>query len=177
MNEQKVSKLPGEALAESAEPVRSGAWLGCVGLEPPVETGSSSGLVGVGGLWKQSEAIALCIQIEAICPSFGCHVALTGGALYKQGPRKDCDLILYRIRQCPQIEFEGLFAALETIGVVKVSGFGFCHKAEFKGKRIDFLAPEEEGGYGEEEGGGGAELGEMCVDDSGEKQPNARLTD
>ena len=94
--------------------------------------------------WTQSEAIALCVKIEAICPKFGAHVALSGGCLYKDGPRKDADIIIYRIRQAPRIDFDGLFAMLQTIGVVKLSGFGFCHKAIYQGKLIDFLSPEEE---------------------------------
>ena len=95
--------------------------------------------------WTQAEAIALCIKIEAIAPNFGAHIALSGGCLYKEGSRKDCDLILYRIRQCPKIKFEKLFDALLDIGVEKVSGFGFCHKLEYQGKKIDLLSPEEEG--------------------------------
>ena len=98
-------------------------------------------------MWTQPESIALCVELESICPAYGCHVALTGGLLYKKGTRKDCDIILYRIRQCEKIDFDGLFAALAGIGIVKVSGFGFCHKAEYNGKKIDFLSPEEDGGY------------------------------
>lgn len=33
--------------------------------------------------WTQAEAVALAKKIEAVCPAFGCHVALTGGLLYK----------------------------------------------------------------------------------------------
>lgn len=40
-------------------------------------------------MWTQKEAIELCVKIEAICPKYGCHVALTGGLLYKEGERKD----------------------------------------------------------------------------------------
>ncbi len=95
--------------------------------------------------WTQQEAIELCVAIERIAPRFGCHVALSGGCLYKTGKRKDCDLILYRIRQSPVIRFDDLFEEMRKIGVEKISGFGFCHKAIFKGKKIDFLSPEEEG--------------------------------
>lgn len=49
--------------------------------------------------WTQEEAIQLCRLLEALAPTFGCHVALTGGCLYKDGERKDCDILLYRIRQ------------------------------------------------------------------------------
>lgn len=45
--------------------------------------------------WTQSEAIDFCKKIEAICIKYGCHVALTGGTLYGDGPRKDCDILFY----------------------------------------------------------------------------------
>ena len=98
--------------------------------------------------WTQTEAIALCVALEEIAPKFGAHVALTGGCLYKSEARKDCDILFYRIRQQPEIDTEGLFNALETIGVLKIGGFGWCHKAIYKGKKIDMFFPEEvEGEY------------------------------
>lgn len=103
--------------------------------------------------WTQEEAIWMASRVEDVCPDFGCHVALTGGCLYKSGPRKDLDLIFYRIRQS-KINPEGLFAALQVIGIVKKTGFGWCVKAEYKGKNIDCLFPEETHGdqsYGEDE--------------------------
>jgi hypothetical protein len=97
-------------------------------------------------LWTQQDAINLAIQMEAIAPQFGAHVALTGGLLYKNGQRKDADFLFYRIRQVQFIDYEGLFKALEAIGVEKISGFGWCHKAIYMGKKIDFFFPEETGG-------------------------------
>lgn len=96
--------------------------------------------------WTPDQAFDLCRQIEAVCPAFGCHVALTGGLLYKDGPRKDADILFYRIRQVETIDLDGLFDALATIGVVKVSGFGWCHKAMFEGRQIDCFFPEEDSG-------------------------------
>ena len=96
--------------------------------------------------WTQQEAIALCREIEAICPAYGCHVALTGGLLYKSGPRKDCDLLFYRIRQTPKIDFDGLWIALAKIGLEQTSGFGWCFKGHYCGKPIDMFSPEEAGG-------------------------------
>lgn len=96
-------------------------------------------------LWMQHEAIALCVAIEAICPKFGCHVALTGGLLYKSGPRKDCDILFYRIREASEIKDEKLFEALEGIGLMKKSGFGWCVKCEYKDKKVDCFFPEEIG--------------------------------
>lgn len=92
--------------------------------------------------WNIGEAIELCIKIESLCPEFGCHVALTGGTLYKEGDRKDCDLLFYRIRQVAEINLDGLFNCLDSIGVVKKSGFGWCYKAVFNGKNVDMFFPE-----------------------------------
>jgi len=96
--------------------------------------------------WTQAESIELCKLIEQVCPNYGCHVALTGGLLYKEGERKDCDLLFYRIRQVEQIDYEGLWETLAEIGFNKVSGFGWCYKAIYKGKNVDCFFPEEEDG-------------------------------
>lgn len=96
--------------------------------------------------WTQDEAISLCIEIENICPQFGCHVALTGGLLYKDGPRKDCDILFYRIRQRDTIDQNGLWDALASIGVERTRGFGWCHKATWRGKNIDMFFPENDSG-------------------------------
>jgi hypothetical protein len=96
--------------------------------------------------WTQSEAVDLCKKIESICPEFGCHVALTGGLLYKEGTRKDCDILFYRIRQVKEINLEALWQALKQIGFEKVSGFGWCYKAVYQGKAVDCFFPEEQEG-------------------------------
>ena len=98
--------------------------------------------------WTQSEAIDLCKKVESIAPNYGAHVALTGGCLYRDGERKDLDILFYRIRQVDAIDTDDLFAALSEIGIEKIGGFGWCHKALFGKKRIDIFFPEEaEGEY------------------------------
>jgi hypothetical protein len=97
-------------------------------------------------MWTQSEAIELCAAIEAVRPPFGCHVALTGGCLYKSGQRKDCDILFYRIRQRDSIDQDGLWEALRSIGLVGNKGFGWCHKAIFNGKGVDMFFPENQDG-------------------------------
>lgn len=94
-------------------------------------------------MWTQKEALELCVKVEAVCPPHGCHVGLTGGLLYKEGPRKDCDLVFYRIRQCAEINEDGLYDALESIGMQLVGGFGFCVKFTYLGKPVDCFFPEE----------------------------------
>ena len=96
--------------------------------------------------WFTQEAIDLCFIIEGICPNYGCHVALTGGCLYKFGERKDLDILFYRIRQVEKIDYEGLFNELRKVGIIKVSGFGWCYKAIYNEKSIDIFFPEEQNG-------------------------------
>ncbi len=95
--------------------------------------------------WTLVESIDLCRKIEAVCPKFFCHVALTGGVLYKEGERKDLDILFYRIRQQDEIDFDGLDEALGELGLNYTSGFGWCWKYKYQGKNIDIFFPEEEG--------------------------------
>lgn len=97
--------------------------------------------------WTQAEAIELCIALERIAPDFGAHIGLTGELLYKKGERKDCDILVYRIRQVESIDADGMFEAFKAAGVEKTGGFGWCHKATWQGKPIDFFFPEESGDY------------------------------
>ncbi len=98
--------------------------------------------------WTLAQAVELAKRVEAVCPQFGCHVALTGGTLYKNGERKDCDLLFYRIRQVPVIDGEGLWEALRYVGLHKTKGFGWCFKAQFQpdpslpAKSVDCFVPE-----------------------------------
>lgn len=93
--------------------------------------------------WSLSTALPLIRQIELVCPAAGCHVALTGGVLYKSGDRKDLDLLFYRIRQIPAIDMDVLWTQLDLLGVKKVSGWGWIYKATYQGKGLDLFFPEE----------------------------------
>jgi hypothetical protein len=102
-------------------------------------------------LWSREEAFALCRLLEATTPTFGAHVALTGGLLYKDGQRKDCDVLLYRIRQREApVDFEGLFHALKEMGFEIGEDFGWCKKLKWNGKPIDIFDPDASGDYPEE---------------------------
>lgn len=93
-------------------------------------------------MWTRDKAIALCIAVEALAPSYGAHVALTGGLLYKEGERKDADLLFYCIRQVDQIDETGLLAALETIGLTVTRQHGWVRKAKWMGLDVDLFFPE-----------------------------------
>lgn len=96
--------------------------------------------------WNLKEAVNLVKKIESVCPQAGCHVALTGGCLYKGGERKDLDILFYRIRQSPEIDIEKLLMLLSSVGIEGANGSGWIYKASFKGKNIDMFFPEEQGG-------------------------------
>lgn len=93
--------------------------------------------------WSRQEAIDLCFKLEQVAPNFGAHIALTGGLLYKSGDRKDCDILIYRIRQKNCIDFDGLWLAFALLGLVKVKGWGWCYKCTYKEKQVDIFDPEE----------------------------------
>lgn len=108
--------------------------------------------------WTQAEVIELCRKIEAVCPAAGCHVALTGGTLYKDGARKDADILFYRIRQVDEIDMELLEEELGKIGVQMRAGnrSGWVIKADYRkpgqlrSKGLDLFFPDFDGKYGEQ---------------------------
>jgi hypothetical protein len=98
-------------------------------------------------MWTLESAAAFAREIEAFAPDFGCHVALTGGCLYRDGQRKDCDLVIYRIRQTTVIDMRGLFGKFNEIGMIYDRGQGFCHKMTLVRDGdclpVDLLFPED----------------------------------
>lgn len=97
--------------------------------------------------WTHDRAVELCRRIEQFAPDFHCHVALTGGALYKDGPRKGCDILFYKIRQAPAIDKDGLFDALDKIGLYVWANYGWCCKAtygtEYMTQDVDLFFPDQ----------------------------------
>lgn len=94
-------------------------------------------------VWDQEDAIQVCRMLEDISPVYGCHVALTGGCLYKDGRRKDADILFYRIRQVKAIDEIGLIAKLREIGFEIVKRSGWVLKVKYEGRPIDMFFPEE----------------------------------
>lgn len=93
--------------------------------------------------WDLAEAVTLARRVEDIAPRFGLHVALTGGVLYKTGPRKDLDLLFYEIRGWGRpADYEGLIDALQSIDFVLGSDYVFVHKATYHEKLVDLMFPE-----------------------------------
>lgn len=92
-------------------------------------------------------AVSLCKIIKDICPLYGMHVALTGGVLYKDGPRKDLDLLFYPIIDPNEIyDVDGLLNHLAKLGISSEKPNEeypdqFVVKAWYKQQRIDLLFP------------------------------------
>ena len=99
--------------------------------------------------WNLQAAALFCRQLESVALNFGAHVALTGGCLYREGERKDADILIYRIRQSEKIDWAGLFRAWRQFGVRLVNDYGWCKKACLpSGHQIDFFDPDAAGEYG-----------------------------
>ena len=103
--------------------------------------------------WSRDEGVALCRLLETVSPQFGAHVALTGGLLYRDGLRKDCDILVYRIRQFEKIDWNGLWVAWAKLGLQIGNDYGWCCKAKFRStdgvwKDVDLFDPEDDGEYG-----------------------------
>lgn len=93
--------------------------------------------------WDHEGAVEICRLLEPIAPDYGCHVALTGGCLYKDGKRKDADILFYRIRQWPVIDEIGLLNKMRDIGFEIIRRKGWVVKAVYEGKPLDLFFPEE----------------------------------
>lgn len=97
--------------------------------------------------WHQTTALSVCEFVENFAPEFGYHVALTGGCLYKDGPRKDLDLVFYRVRQVKTPDSLGLLRRLQEEGFSGIYGNGWVFKAKLDDKKVDLMFPEEIGAF------------------------------
>lgn len=89
----------------------------------------------------QKDGVELCRLIhDKIKDAFP---ALTGGLLYKDGERKDIDIILYRHRQdLDPVETSEFEDDLLSIGVKITQCYGFVTKATWNGFDVDIFNPE-----------------------------------
>lgn len=113
---------------------------------------TSSNEISTSQVWEQREGITLCTILEALAAQNDCHVALTGGLLYNVGPRKDCDIVVYRRglfkgeKELP--EFNRTQIEKDFSQVLTIQGtFTRVTKASFQGKPVDLLFVHELGSY------------------------------
>lgn len=94
--------------------------------------------------WTTEEGVALCHLLEPLVEPFDCHVALTGGLLYAEGPRKDCDIVIYRRGrykdedELPAFDRDKLLDALKPTLII-YDVYARVVKAGYKEKAVDLL--------------------------------------
>ena len=94
-------------------------------------------------LCTEAKAKELCNKLYVLLEPLGYYPALTGGLLYKEGARKDIDILIYRNRQKAQhFETVDITEQLSSIGVDITASFGFVTKAKWEGFIVDIFNPE-----------------------------------
>ncbi len=95
--------------------------------------------------WDFEAGKLFCTFIEVIANQCGAHVALTGGVLYKDGPRKDLDIMFYRHKVSEPIDLIKLKTLMELENIIWAPRRqGRIHKAFFMNiYPIDMFFPME----------------------------------
>lgn len=92
---------------------------------------------------NQEKAIKLCVTLYQILSPLHFYPALTGGCLYKEGERKDCDVVIFRNRQArTDFELRDLEPVLRLAGFTDFQHFGFVTKCMYLGIAVDLFNPE-----------------------------------
>ena len=97
-------------------------------------------------MWTQAEGLEFARTLEPLAVQCGAHVGLTGGLLYKDGPRKDLDIVVYEVRQ-ERFDKKRFLTLLRILANLEITGiYGFVVKArDTRGRVVDFLFPDYEG--------------------------------
>ena len=94
------------------------------------------------------KAIDLCRRLEPKFSRFGYHVGLTGGCLYKEGERKDVDIIVYPHQDKNVVPVPELLEKIKSTGLTyEREGTGLSmgydakevHVFKLGNNRIDFF--------------------------------------
>ena len=89
------------------------------------------------------DAITLCRVLYNNLSNVSVYPALTGGSLYKDGERKDIDIVLYRNRQERNVfETEFVEDNLKQCGLSGFKYFGFVTKCKWGDIDVDIFNPE-----------------------------------
>lgn len=101
----------------------------------------------------QQDAINICKAIYSALNGKGFYPALTGGSLYKEGLRKDVDIVIYRNRDNDEMDMEVVAELLKPYGFGEFKFYGWCTKCVFAGIiAIDLFNPEAlDGDYPEDD--------------------------
>ena len=92
---------------------------------------------------NKTDAEKLCRKMYDELSPKGYYPALTGGLLYKDGTRKDIDVVIFRNRQKHRtFEMLDVKNELEDMGFYNVICYGFVTKAMYDGLVVDLFNPE-----------------------------------
>jgi hypothetical protein len=94
---------------------------------------------------KLELAIELCTKIYDHSSIFRVYPALTGGTLYKDGERKDIDIVLYG--DSPEITLGTVANILNNVNVTIIKMYGRVTKCTYKGVDVDIILPSHVGEY------------------------------
>lgn len=89
--------------------------------------------------------MTLCKQLYPLLSTVGLFPALTGGLLYKDGDRKDIDIVIFRHRQdVDSFELNDAIVevCLKACHVEVIKHCGFVTKATWCGFDVDLFNPE-----------------------------------
>lgn len=93
----------------------------------------------------KDDAVMLCKRLYEKLSSVGFYPALTGGILYKDGCRKDIDIVIFRNRQTVvKFEMEFIEDLLVECGLSNFQYFGFVTKCKLGNISVDLFNPETE---------------------------------
>lgn len=91
------------------------------------------------------DGVRLCKQLYPLLKTVGLFPALSGGLLYKEGERKDIDIVIFRHRQdLETFEMNNVIVQVcfKACGVEITNFYGFVTKAKWEGFDVDFFNPE-----------------------------------
>ncbi len=100
-----------------------------------------------------SDGQKICKLIYETIGDCGFYPALTGGVLYKNGNRKDVDIVIFRNRQdVNAFEIIDLEGVLTDVGFYDFNHYGFVTKCKYNGIDVDLFNPEtiSDDNYGDE---------------------------
>lgn len=104
---------------------------------------------------NQQTGIDICRALYEKLAPHGYFPALTGGLLYKDGERKDCDIVIFRHRQMNEpFETQEINELLIDCGFTDIRHYGFVTKSKMGIFEVDIFNPESKNGtpddmYGE----------------------------
>ena len=88
------------------------------------------------------KAVEICKVIHnTLSPLY--YPALTGGTLYKDGERKDIDIVIYRHREKDYVDMLDVAESLKLVGFTDFVFYGWCTKCKYQGISIDLFNPED----------------------------------